>query len=192
MEITADELAADAAVIKPKLSLEEIVKLGELLVEYEDMIKVSEDYLADLKKNYRDLAETKLPESLQAVGLNGLPLSNGFTITLQEIMSCGITEDNRKAAHSWLREKGFGDIIKNEVVVSFGKDEDSEAEFLVTAIKGLAEEDKFHYGYMVRQEKVHPSTLKAFIKDRLKNGEEIPTDLFKLFVGIAARVNKKK
>ena len=37
------------------------------------------------------------------------------------------TEANKEAAFNWLRNNGLGDIIKNEISVSFGRNEDNKA-----------------------------------------------------------------
>ena len=38
-----------------------------------------------------------------------------------------ITEANKEEAFNWLRNNGLGDIIKNEISVSFGRNEDNKA-----------------------------------------------------------------
>lgn len=190
MFVTDEELRADAAEQKQeqakKLSLEEVVALAEQLKEYEAAIITLEDQLQFKKEVYRELSEKTLPEAFHILGINSLSLKSGETIGLQEMIGCSITEENRAAAHSWLRENGFGDIIKNQVTVEFGKEEDEKArEFASTTALESG-------GLVSLNEKVHPSTLKAFVKERLKNGDAIPAEAFKLYVGVAARVNQPK
>lgn len=190
MDISPEELHVDALQQRQdqisKLSLEEVIALAERLQHYEGCIEVSEEYLSEIKKEYRELAEKTLPEAMNNLGINSLGLKDGSSIGLQELVTCSINEENREAAHDWLRVNGYGDLIKNEVIVSFGKGEDAEAELLFHQLK-------FDDGRLVnKQEKVHPSTLKAWVKERLKAGDPLPSETFKLFVGVAARVNKKK
>ena len=70
----------------------------------------------------------------------------------------------------------FDDIIKNTVSCVFGRGEDSQAEeFLkIAAEQGVPAAQK---------EEVHPSTLKAFVKERVEVGDEFPMDLFGAYVG---------
>lgn len=187
--IGLDELAADAAgqqQSQQKLSLAEVQQLCVLLKEKDEQIATSEEYLDALKKEYKEISEKILPEAFNNLGLKSLALVDGTTINLQDTVAATINDENRTAAHGWLRENGFGDIIKNEIIVSFGKDEDKYADAIYDRL--------LHEGGLqpIRQEKVHPQTLKAFVKERLKSGEPFPADTFKLFVGVAARVNKKK
>ena len=71
----------------------------------------------------------------------------------------------------WLRENGAGDLIKNIVSLNFGRAEDSDAKKL---FENLQEQ-----GYNVSQnEKVEPNTLKAFVREKLQKGQNVPTDLF--------------
>lgn len=187
MEISQTELIADAAAQKRinAISLEEIIEMGAKLHIIEQDISFLEERSKLKKEEYRELAEKTLPEAMQQAGLNSFELKNGYSIGLQDIISASINDENREAAHGWLREQGFGDIIKNEVIVSFGKEEDEKASYLCEELQKRALQ-------VLQQEKVHPSTLKAFVKERIKNGEELPADTFKLFVGVAARVNKGK
>lgn len=189
MEINQEELIADAAaqneIQAKKLSLDEIIKLANLLKEKEEQIAAIEEQINSLKKEWRELGEKTLPEAMQSLGLNNLGLEDGSSINLQDIISASINDENREAAHDWLRKNGHGDIIKNEVVIQFGKEEDEKASYLYEELQARKMQ-------VLQQEKVHPSTLKAFVKERIKNGEELPADIFKLFVGVAARVNKGK
>ena len=46
-------------------------------------------------------------------------------------------------------------------------------------------------GYVAEAKtEVHPSTLRAFVKERVENGDEFPTDLFGAWVGQRAVVIK--
>mgnify|MGYP005744013839 FL=1 len=78
------------------------------------------------------------------------------------------------------------DIIKNEVKVTFGKGEDNKAgAFLDDAVsKGLSVDNK---------KTVHPSTLKAVIKDEMSQGKMSDKDLetFNVFSGTEAKIRRK-
>ena len=88
---------------------------------------------------------------------------------------------HRDAAFAWLKEKGHDDIIKNLVSVPFGRGEDS----LATDFINLAQKN----GYAPDQKKeVHPQTLKAFVKEQLEKGQEVPMDLFGVFTGQRASI----
>ena len=52
-----------------------------------------------------------------------LKLADGSTVDVKPNYSASITIANREKAFNWLRKNGLGDIIKNEISVSFGRNE---------------------------------------------------------------------
>ena len=93
--------------------------------------------------------------------------------------------DKSRACYEWLENNGLGDIIKNQVGISFGKGESNMATHLQETIKemGLIPEVKVS---------VHPSTLKATIKKWHEEGKSVPDNVFSLFIGQKTKVTKKK
>lgn len=145
-----------------------------------------EDLTADLKRAQLDLANISgdvLPAALAEHGLTELKMADGSKVTVATVISANISKDRLSGAHGWLRDNGFGDLIKNTVSVNFGKGEDDKAGDLIREL----EDD----GYSVDQkEAVHPSTLKAFCKEQIEKGSEIPTDLFGIFIGQKTTIKK--
>jgi hypothetical protein len=145
-----------------------------------------EDLTADLKRAQLDLAQISgdvLPAALAEHGLTELKMADGSKVTVATVISANISKDRLSGAHGWLRDNGFGDLIKNTVSVNFGKGEDDKAGDLIREL----EDD----GYSVDQkEAVHPSTLKAFCKEQIEKGSEIPTDLFGIFIGQKTTIKK--
>lgn len=145
-----------------------------------------EDLTADLKRAQLDLANISgdvLPAALAEHGLTELKMADGSKVTVATTISANISKDRLSGAHGWLRDNGFGDLIKNTVSVNFGKGEDDKAGELIRELEGD--------GYSVDQkEAVHPSTLKAFCKEQIEKGSEIPTDLFGIFIGQKTTIKK--
>ena len=103
-----------------------------------------------------------LPELLRESGLTEAKLEDGTKVVIRDEISCSISEERREAAHAWLRERGFGALIKNIVSVAFGKGEEAKA----TA--AFAQFGKVYGRDAVEQkESVHAATLKSFIKERI-------------------------
>jgi len=65
--------------------------------------------------------------------------------------------------------------------VRFGRGEDE----LCDRLKNLLGEQGFP---LEQAEKVEPMTLKAFVKEQIERGNEIPLDLFGVFVGQRAKI----
>jgi hypothetical protein len=71
---------------------------------------------------------------------------------------------------------GLGDIIKNEISVSFGRNEDNKAADYADLAKGQ--------GFQPTQKmKVEPMTLKALVRERIEAGKEMPTEIFGVYLG---------
>jgi hypothetical protein len=95
------------------------------------------------------------------------PLHLGRGVSLKEIYSATIPTDKKEGAYNWLRENGLGDLIKNEVTVSFGRGEDNKA----SDYANLAKERGFE---PTQKLKVEPMTLKALFRERSENKQELP------------------
>jgi hypothetical protein len=109
---------------------------------------------------------------------------DGVTVTRKMMVHASIPVERKDEAFAWLRENGLDDIIKNDVSVSFGKGEDNMAGDVVGLLqeRGFDPQTKTH---------IHPSTLKAFVKERLENGKPIDLDMFGAFVANAAEIRRK-
>ena len=104
---------------------------------------------------------------------------------MRQTYGAHIKAENKATAFDWLRQNGFDDIIKNTVSCNFGRGEDQEASQFIEYAQGL--------GYAAEQKTdVHPSTLKAFVKERVQNGETFPMELFGAYVGQRANIARKK
>ena len=90
-------------------------------------IEKSEDNLKDLKKEYQRISGEVIPTMMSEMGLAELKLQDGSHLKVSTSYRATITEANKEAAFNWLRENGLGDIIKNEISVSFGRNEDNKA-----------------------------------------------------------------
>ena len=78
----------------------------------------------------------------------------------------------------------MGDLIKNEITVSFGRNEDNKAADYAVLAQGQ--------GYQpVQKLKVEPMTLKALVRERLEAGQEMPTELFNVFAGNRTKITRK-
>ena len=114
-----------------------------------------------------------------------LKLADGSAVEVKPYYAANISIKNREAAYNWLRENGLGDIIKNDVTVSFGRNEDNKAAEYANLAKSQ--------GYQPTQKmKVEPMTLKALVQERIENGKDIPMDIFNVFVGNRTKITRKQ
>ena len=148
-------------------------------------IETSEKNIKDLKKEHDRLSGEVIPTMMAEMGLSHLKLIDGSTVDVKPNYSASITLANREAAFNWLRENGLGDIIKNEISVSFGRNEDNKA----ADYAALASERGFQ---PTQKLKVEPMTLKALVRERLEAGKAMPTELFNVFVGNKTTIKRKQ
>ena len=148
-------------------------------------IEKTEESLKEQKKQKDHVSMEVIPTLMSEMGLAELKLVDGSVVTVKPNYSASITVANREAAFNWLRNNGLGDIIKNEISVSFGRNEDNKAADYAT----LAQER----GYQPTQKlKVEPMTLKALVRERIEAGKEMPTEIFNVFVGNQTTIKRKQ
>lgn len=174
--------AADANVAtEPEApSLQRAVTLGNLMVQMQDNVAALQLQLEAAKADLLKVETEDLPELLKELRMSAFTLEDGSKIEVKPDIQCGITEARRTAAHAWLVEHDFGGLIKTEVVKAFDRDARDEAVALAAEIQGVCEE------------KVHPATLKAFIKEQLEAGVSLPTELFGIFPFNRAKLTRAK
>ena len=150
-----------------------LLRLGTIVhKDLEEAIKVK-------KEELRLTAEQELPDAMSAAGLTQITLSTGEKISINEFYAAHISKANQQQAYQWLLENGHEGIIKNEVSLKFGRGESGIVDETVLALKsrGLSPEVK---------QSIHPSTLKAFVKEQLTTGNDIPTEPFGVYIGTKA------
>ena len=157
----------------------------ERLNTFQKEIETQEEALKQKKKDFEHLSGEVIPTMMAEMGLSHLKLMDGSSVDVKPNYSASITIANKDAAFQWLRDNNLGDIIKNEISVSFGRNEDNKA----ADYAALASER----GYQPTQKlKVEPMTLKALVRERIENGKELPTELFNVFVGNKTTIKRKQ
>jgi hypothetical protein len=147
-------------------------------------IEDEEKKISNLKLKARDLEERIIPEMMQEAGVSLLKLSDGSTVEVKPFYAAKIPESRVDEAFSWLRGKGFEDIIKNTITTSFNRGQDNQVSELIK----VCEQHGFNYN---KKEKVEPMTLKAFVKEQVEGGKELPFDLFGVYIANKTKITNK-
>tara|TARA_R100000306_G_C4370131_1_gene139563 strand:- start:948 stop:1541 length:594 start_codon:yes stop_codon:yes gene_type:complete len=159
-----------------------------------------EELIAQKKGELRVLAEESLPDLMQQFNIRQLTLADGTKIEVKLFISASIPsqgsidkakDDNQREAlqllqsqcFSWLRENGGEDLIKNNVEVRFGRDEDDACNKFT---KNLQKSNVLYK----RKVEVHPQSLNGFFKERLGEGKEVPMEMFRVFTGRRALIRR--
>ena len=163
--------------------LKTVSSLAQEVSNWEGKVAELEEQLRTAKAKLLELTDRDLPDMMAEVGITNFTLADGSKLEVKQTYGARIPVVHRDAAFAWLKEKGHDDIIKNLVSVPFGRGEDS----LATDFINLAQKN----GYAPDQKKeVHPQTLKAFVKEQLEKGQEVPMDLFGVFTGQRASIKR--
>jgi len=153
------------------MDVSQISALAQQLVAAEKEVERTESALKTAKENARRLREEALPGAMDEAGVKELTLDTGEKITITTEVYCSIPVAKREEAFAWLDRNNFSGLIKSAVSVDFDRGKKTEAEALVQrlAAEGLTPEFTTF---------VHPQTLKAFVKEQLAAGTNVPLDLF--------------
>ena len=151
----------------------------------EDEIVEQEKKLKELKRNQELLSGEVIPTMMTEMNISTLKLADGSAVEVKPVYGASIPVAKKEEAFNWLRSNGLGDLIKNEVTVSFGRNEDNKAAEYADLAQGQGYEP-------VQKLKVEPMTLKALVRERLESGQEMPSDLFNVFAGNRTKITRSK
>ena len=159
---------------------DQVIKLRNL----EDDLEKQEEKLKKLKNDIDVLSGDVIPTMMTEMNVSNFTLADGAGVEVKPVYGASITVAKKEEAFNWLRNNGLGDLIKNEITVSFGRNEDNKAAEYASLAQGQ--------GYQPNQKlKVEPMTLKALVRERLESGKEMPTDLFNVFAGNKTKITRK-
>jgi len=160
---------------------DQVERLEGVASEIED----TESRLKLLKKKRDHISGEIIPTMMSEMGFAELKMDDGSHLKVSTSYRATITEANKEAAYNWLRNNGLGDIIKNEISVSFGRNEDNKAATYAELAKGQ--------GFQPTQKmKVEPMTLKALVRERIEAGKEMPTEIFGVFSENKTTIKRNK
>ena len=157
----------------------------EKLNALQKRLELQEQNIKNTKKEFEHLSGEVIPTMMAEMGLSHLKLMDGSSVDVKPHYSATITQANKEAAFNWLRNNGLGDIIKNEISVSFGRNEENKA----ADYANLAQERGFQ---PTQKMKVEPLTLKALVRERIEAGKEMPTEIFNIFIGNKTTIKRKQ
>ena len=160
---------------------DQVTKLQSL----EDEIDEQEKKLKELKRNQELLSGEVIPTMMTEMNISTLKLADGSAVEVKPVYGASIPAAKKEDAFTWLRKNGLGDLIKNEITVAFGRNEDNKAQQYAVLAQGQGYEP-------VQKLKVEPMTLKALVRERLESGQEMPSDLFNVFAGNRTKITRSK
>jgi hypothetical protein len=181
------EMLKDTSDMLDNVEITDIAQQCVKLKEKEDEIAELEDKLKAKKAEADDISSRVIPELLQEQGLQEIKLSDGSKVSVKKEFRATLPKDDlrRESAYQWLRDQGLGDIIKNNVTVSFGRGEDNKAQQLLdlAVANGFQPQQKSDVAW---------NTLTALYEERVKAGLDMPSDVFSLWIKDKTKISRKK
>jgi len=156
--------------------LNQIANLANQQLKLEADIAAAEEALKLLKDQLKQISTTDIPEALAECGLLEFKTRDGYKVSVNPFYSASIPKDKQDEAFKWLRDNGHGDLIKNTISVNFGRKEDAAA----ASFKARLTKEGTSYTDKVG---VHPQTLRAFVREQVESGHNLPMDLLGIFIG---------
>jgi len=167
--------------IKAMANPQDLASKVQELKDLEDEIANAEASVKKLKEKANVISQFEIPQMMEQMNIKKLKLKDGETVEVSNFYSAKIIDE--VAAFNWLRENGRGDIIKNEITVTFGRGEDNKASDYATLAKGQGYEP-------IQKVGVHPQTLKGVVRECHETGLEIPSDCFQTYVGNRTNIKR--
>lgn len=168
-------------------STDSLVKLrgyAEAQVNLELLKANLERLTEEINNEYKHLTETVIPELMEELGIPSIALNDTTSVEVAKKITASMSKANAAAGCAWLEEHGHGSIVKHQVSLNFGVKERAAADKAVAVLKeiGLTPDVA---------KSVHHSTLSAWAREQLENGEELPMELFGIYQRTHSKLNIK-
>tara|TARA_R100001460_G_scaffold74372_1_gene115448 strand:- start:540 stop:1130 length:591 start_codon:yes stop_codon:yes gene_type:complete len=177
-----------------------IADMAQRMYDLENEINKLDESLKQKKQDLKMLAEQDLPDLMQELNIKDFTLNNGAKIEVKDVIQGSVPsqgaidrikdEDEKEAMRilqqqcfDWLRDNGLGDLIKSNVEVQFGRNEDDKCNAFTEELR----EKKLYYKRAVG---VHPSSLNATLRERLSEGKDVPIEMFRVYMGRRANIRR--
>jgi len=168
------------AVADPNSLSEKVMELKDL----EDEIANAEESVKKLKEKAKIISQIEIPQMMETMNIKKLKLKDGESVEVGKFYSASIPPEKQAGAFQWLRDNGLGDIIRNNITVTFGTGEDNKASQYATLARGQGFEP-------VQKVAVNPQTLKATLRERVESGLDLPSEHFNTFVGNQTKIKRR-
>lgn len=151
-------------------------RAAEDMFEAARRVAEKEDELKKAKQAFNDLADRRVPELMTEAGYDQggkHKVREGLEVQLVDRIRASIPVARRPEAYRWLDDHGHGGMIKRSFEIKFSKDQEKLARKFAADLKRRKIQLPCE-----RKDKVEPQTLLSFVKESLREGMDLPLDLF--------------
>jgi hypothetical protein len=162
--------------------LSRLSRLAEDQAAAESAVARAEQALAIAKEKLKDISEHTIPNLMEELEMKEFTTRHGLKVQMKVNVRASLGSGPRKdEGISYLIANGSGAIVKQNVVVSFGRNDAAAAKKLVEDLKASGLAASF-------ERKVEPATLSAWVREKLENGEDVPLETFGVFRQRVAKI----
>jgi seryl-tRNA synthetase len=165
----------------PLESLQDLSFLAKELLKTEDAINKLEAELSQVKAKWNKLRLTDIPTTMDELGLSSIRLQGGQRISIEEKMYASIPKKNKAKCADWLEGHQLGDLVKIQVIQSFGRGEKA----IARRMGQLLQDQGFS---PILSEDMNTTSVKAALRELLQEGEDVPLELFGVHIERAASI----
>jgi hypothetical protein len=176
-----DQPKDENLVEKVRSACEEAVELQETIISYNSAASIAQ-------KRLTELTQRLIPMTMAEAGMGDVfSLDTGHKIKIHPFVAGSLPKEQepREKAFEILESIGGGALIKTNVSMVFAKGEKDIAD----RVSELLYNSGFEFN---KKEDIHAGSLKAFIKEKLADGSEVPLDALGLYNGNVAKITPPK
>lgn len=162
-----------------------LTDLADQLESAEELVADLEVKLEEAKKAARNLSEHEIPKLLDGME-SKVTLPDKRVIEVTEKIRSSATGDRKIFAIKWLEDHGHGAMVKNQFILDFHKGQEEK----VAAFEKILRDSGIHFN-VKKERSIHHSTLEAFVRQSLEDGEAIPLDTFGVYRQKSTRIKQK-
>ena len=168
----------------------DVKDLGEACNELDNVRMTIAERKAEIKQLEErefQLENEVIPSMIESAGVKSLTLMDGSKVSVKDQLRANITMENEDYCFSRLQELGLDDVIKNEVKLTFGRGQDSDATNLMSELqdRGL---------YPSNKKAVAWNTLSKLVEEQIAKGSmtSVDQEKFGVFTFKKVKIEQKK
>lgn len=149
-------------------------------------VELAEEQLKLMKAELHDIRHNQIPDAMASAGTKEFTTDDDLVVKIKNVVTGSLPKEDpkkRQAALDWLLAEAPG-VVKEKVIVEFAAGSQDSSKSLKEHLRLMGYE--FSAGL-----DVHPMTLQALARERLKKQQPVPQDTLNLFIGRMAEIKRK-
>lgn len=168
------------------------LKKLRLLARAQNAFEELSTLMAELKRTVDDaaidLGAKMIPSIMDDVEIDHFGLTGGHVVVVEEKIHASLKKENRDIGCDWLEKNGYGGIVKRTLTIPFNTKQAKLAEKVRKAVEKALGNERVD---LSDERNVHHSTLSAWVRERLAEGDNFPMETFNVFRQRVAKIKEK-